>query len=132
MPLDPLKVVSPPQLTVFLDTKAGAIREVREIACGLEAYFEDRWNILDVLGLAWLAGGFLVRWIDSTSPWGRTLYSLGAPVVFSRLLFFAQILPFQGPMIQVSADMFLYCSSEHSQYPMIIFTVSYYRCGNAE
>lgn len=65
---------------------AGAIREIREIVRNLEAYFEDRWNILDVLGLTCLAGRFLVRSIDSASPWGRALYTLGAPVVFSRLL----------------------------------------------
>lgn len=68
----------------------------------LEAYLEDRWNILDVLGLAVLLAGFVIRSTDSTSPWGQALYALSAPLVFSRVLFFAQILHFQGPMIQVN------------------------------
>lgn len=67
----------------------------------LEEYFEDRWNILDVLSLAALLGGFIARSVNSASPWGQALYALSAPLVFSRFLFFAQILQFQGPMIQV-------------------------------
>ena len=85
--------------------KAGALREVGEMVGDIEAYFQDRWNILDVLGLAVLLGGFIVRSTESESPWGRALYALSAPLVFSRILFFAQILPFQGPMIQVSTTM---------------------------
>lgn len=60
----------------------------------------NRWNALDVLGLLFLLGGFVVRCVDLESTWGRSLYALSAPFMFSRILFFAQILPFQGPMIQ--------------------------------
>lgn len=67
-----------------------------------EVYMRDRWNIIDVLGLLIIGGGIAVRIVDNTSPWGRALYALSAPLVYSRLLFFAQILPFQGPMVQVS------------------------------
>lgn len=81
--------------------KAGIIREVREMIGDHETYFEDDWNILDVLGLVVLLAGFVVRSNDYTSPWGQALYALSAPLLFSRFLFFLQILQFQGPMIQV-------------------------------
>ena len=68
-------------------------------------YREDAWNVLDVLGLLVSLGGFCVRcFVDHTSPWGRSLYALSAPLLVSRILFFAQVLPFQGPMIQASLD----------------------------
>ena len=65
-------------------------------------YLQDRWNVLDVLSLVILAGGFSVRLIDSGSLWGRGLYALGAPLVFLRVLFYAQYLPFLGSMVEVS------------------------------
>lgn len=64
-------------------------------------YVKDRWNILDILALTLLAAGFLVRATDGDNPWGRALYALSAPLLFSRLVFFAQLLHFQGPMVQV-------------------------------
>lgn len=66
------------------------------------AYLQDRWNVLDVLALGILAAGFSFRLVDSGSPWGRALYALSAPLVFSRALFYAQYLPFQGSMVEVS------------------------------
>lgn len=75
--------------------------EVRDISRDLHGYLRDRWNALDVLGLTILGCGIVVRAIDMENPWGRALYAMSAPLVFSRVLFFAQILPFQGPMIQV-------------------------------
>lgn len=73
-----------------------------EIRRGFEEYMEDGWNCLGVLGYVVSLGGFIVRWADRTSPWGRGLYALSAPLLFSRTLFFAQVLPYQGPMVQVS------------------------------
>ena len=70
----------------------------------LNIYLQDPWNVFDVLALVMLAGGFFVRLADDGSPWGRALYALSAPLVFSRVLFFVQILQFQGPMIQVGVD----------------------------
>lgn len=67
-----------------------------------DAYLQDHWNILDVLGLAVLLAAFVFRITDNAGSLGPALYALSAPLVFSRVLFFAQILPFQGPMIQVS------------------------------
>lgn len=63
-------------------------------------YTADHWNPIDFLGLSLVAGGLVVRIADQTSSWGRALYALSAPLLFSRILFFAQILRFQGPMIQ--------------------------------
>ena len=68
-------------------------------------YLEDRWNVLDVLSIMILAGGFVVRCTDSGSPWGRALYALVAPLIFLRVLFFAQYLLFLGPMVEVSVHL---------------------------
>lgn len=65
-------------------------------------YFRDQWNALDALGLLCLLIGLVIRWVDSASSWGPAFYALGSPLLVSRVLFFAQVLPFQGPMIQVS------------------------------
>ena len=76
---------------------------------GLDEYMKDTWNLLDGLGLAVSLGGFVVRCVDPASPWGRSLYALSAPLLVSRVLFFAQILPFQGPMVQASAFRPAFC-----------------------
>ena len=84
--------------------KAGVFTEVAEIKRNLSIYLQDPWNFFDALALVMLAGGFFVRLTDGGSPWGRALYALSAPLVFSRILFFVQILQFQGPMIQVGVN----------------------------
>lgn len=71
---------------------------------GIRTYFKDQWNVLDALGILCLFVGMVIRWDDWTNPWGPAFYALSAPLVVSRVLFFAQILQFQGPMIQVSAQ----------------------------
>ena len=78
--------------------------EAAEIKRNLNIYLQDPWNFFDALALVMLAGGFFVRLADGGSSWGRALYALSAPLVFSRILFFMQILQFQGPMIQVGVD----------------------------
>lgn len=83
-------------------SKAGIYRETEELRRNFRAYLQDRWNYLDALGFLMLFGGMVSRISDSDNAWGRSLYALSAPMVFSRILFFAQILKFQGPMIQVS------------------------------
>ena len=70
----------------------------------LNFYRQDPWNFFDALALVMLAGGFFWRLANSGSPWGRALYALSAPLVFPRILFFVQILQFQGPMIQVGVN----------------------------
>lgn len=60
----------------------------------------DRWNFFYLLALATLAADFVVRCTDSASACGRSLHAVSAPLVFTHILFFAQILRFQGPMIQ--------------------------------
>lgn len=44
---------------------------------------------------------FVVRAVDSDSPWGRGIYALSSPLIYWRLLYFAQVLPSQGTTIQV-------------------------------
>eukprot|EP00752_Nemacystus_decipiens_P018673 g16741.t1 len=80
---------------------AGVYREGREMKRGIHGYFKDQWNVLDALGILCLFVGLVIRWDDGTSRWGPAFYALSAPLVVSRVLFFAQILHFQGPMIQV-------------------------------
>eukprot|EP00752_Nemacystus_decipiens_P018686 g16750.t1 len=80
---------------------AGALREGREMWRDIRGYFRDQWNVLDDLGLLCLFVGMIFRWYDCTSRWGPSFYALSAPLLVSRVLFFAQILYFQGPMIQV-------------------------------
>ena len=75
--------------------------ELQEMRRDIHMYLQNQWNYLDILGFVMLLGGFCVRILDSESPWGRSLYALSAPPIFSRVLFFAQMLKFQGPMIQV-------------------------------
>lgn len=76
---------------------------MREMTRDFSLYVADHWNPIDFLGLGLAAGGFLVRVSEGTSSWGWALYALSSPLVFSRVLFFAQVLRFQGPMIQASA-----------------------------
>eukprot|EP00752_Nemacystus_decipiens_P008850 g7897.t2 len=85
--------------TIFI--AGGILREWREMKRNIRRYFRDQWNVLDALGILCLLIGMVIRWDDWTSPWGPAFYALSAPLVVSRVLFFAQILPFQGPMIQV-------------------------------
>lgn len=65
-------------------------------------YFRSTWNFVDVLSILISGSGFVTRLVASKSPWGRSLYALSAPFMFSRILSFASVLPFQGPLIQVS------------------------------
>lgn len=83
-------------------SQAGIYRELGELGRNFRTYLQDSWNYLDTLGFAMLFGGVIIRLADRDSPWGRSLYALSAPLIFSRVLFFAQILKFQGSMIQVS------------------------------
>ena len=85
--------------------KGAALREMGEATRGWVVYLQDRWNVLDVLSLVMLAGGFFFRLVDSGSPWGRALYALSAPLVFLRVLFYAQYLPFLGSMVEVSVHL---------------------------
>lgn len=83
-------------------TQTGTYREACEVWRDIPRYFRDQWNVLDALGLLFLLVGLVIRWVDSANSWGPAFYALSAPLLVSRVLFFAQILPFQGPMIQAS------------------------------
>eukprot|EP00752_Nemacystus_decipiens_P018490 g16578.t1 len=79
----------------------GMYREGREMMRDIRMYFKDQWNVLDTLGILGVLVGLIIRWEDSSSPWGPAFYALSTPLIVSRVLFFAQLLQFQGPMIQV-------------------------------
>ena len=82
--------------------KGAIVREFREMIRNIGVYLHDRWNVLDGLSVGILCAGFFYRLVDSSSSWGRALYALSTPFVFSRLLFYAQFLPFQGSIVEVS------------------------------
>ncbi|CAM9163107.1 unnamed protein product [Ectocarpus fasciculatus] len=98
---------------------AGVITEGQEMMRDFGLYAADHWNILDLLGLGLVTGGLIVRCADGDSPWGRALYALSAPLVFSRLLFFAQMMRFHGPMIQVVFSM----TAELVKFGVVIIVV---------
>lgn len=96
-------------VTFHFGTQGGFVTEVNEMKRDLHSYCRDQWNVLDFFTLLFLTAGWSFRWVDSEGPWGRAFYALGAPFLFSRVLFFAQYLPFQGPIIQVSLGIVLSC-----------------------
>ncbi|CAM9468357.1 unnamed protein product, partial [Hapterophycus canaliculatus] len=89
---------------IFTVYVLGAIlTEFREICDNPWEYMRDQWNVLDVVSLILFVIGVVFRafgGVDDTSS--RACYALSAPLAFARILYFAQVLPSQGPMIQVS------------------------------
>lgn len=85
----------------WINGQGGSLREGREMSNGISRYLQDPWNVLDVLSLIFLLIGAIIRLVDWTNPFGPGFYALSAPLLVSRALFFAQLFPFQGPMIQV-------------------------------
>lgn len=67
----------------------------------LDEYLLDRWNVFDLSALSLCLAAFVIRAVDYDNVWGRSLFALAAPLLYWRLLFYAQLLPFQGAMIQV-------------------------------
>lgn len=83
-------------------SQAGGLKEFGEAhRRGAGDYLIDPWNVCDLLGLVLAGSGFIARVIAGDSPWGQSFYALSAPLLFFRILFFAQVLPSQGPMIEV-------------------------------
>lgn len=101
LPAPPFAALVVKLVSCELFRKGSAITEGYEMKRDLEAYRRNFWNVLDVLGVMILLFGFLVRVADYESQGGRSLYALSAPLLFSHVLFFAQVFRFQGPMIQV-------------------------------
>lgn len=85
--------------------QAAIAGEITEMFLGIQEYFQDKWNILDMLSLLLLSAGLYTRWwgsSDSQTSTAKVFFALSAPLVFSRFLFFAQILRRQGLVIEVS------------------------------
>lgn len=85
---------SPPKAAIASETALIHGRDSRE-------YFLDRWKIPQVLALQMSLAGFVVRALYPGSTWGRGLYAVASPLMYWRLLYYAQILPSQGTTIQV-------------------------------
>lgn len=71
-----------------------------------EEYMHDRWKDFDLSALSLCLAAFVVRLFDYDSAWGRSLYALATPLLYWRLLYYVQLLPFQGAMIQVNCHVF--------------------------
>ncbi|CAB1104558.1 unnamed protein product [Ectocarpus sp. CCAP 1310/34] len=82
----------------------GVFQEGREMARNFGRYCEDQWNALDLLSLLFLTVGLVGRVVDWKSQLGPAFYALAAPLLVSRALFFVQIHPLQGPIIQASGE----------------------------
>eukprot|EP00904_Undaria_pinnatifida_P012808 jgi/Undpi1/8658/HiC_scaffold_25.g11123.m1 len=91
----------------FASYVCGAIvRELGDIVQDPFKYILDKWNVLDVTSLCLMFMGLCYRAFGGAdSNASLYLYALSTPLAFSRLLFYAQILPSQGPMIQVIVSM---------------------------
>lgn len=88
-------------VAVAIYDQAAVFKEVDEVRMDYKIYRRDPWNVLDVAALLLWGGGFVTRLVKNDEIWGQYLYALSAPALFARLLFYGQILPNQGPMIQV-------------------------------
>lgn len=70
-------------------------------------YFYDRWNFLDVTTVLFVSISFTFRMMEPNSGDGMHLFvaqfflAASAPLLFSRVLFLAQIGRALGPMTQV-------------------------------
>ena len=83
--------------------KGAIVRELGDIVQDPFKYILDKWNVLDVTFLCLMFMGLCYRAFGGAdSNASLYLYALSTPLAFSRLLFYAQILPSQGPMIQVN------------------------------
>ena len=84
-------------------SKGAIVRELGEIVQDPFKYVQDKWNVLDVASLCLMFMGLCYRAFgDADSNASISLYALSTPLAFSRVLFYAQLLPSQGPMIQVN------------------------------
>lgn len=83
-------------------------------------YLQDKWNWLECISLSLLAGGLFIRIDDSDVYQGRALFALSAPLVFSRVLFYGQVLQRQGVVIQVR-------TGKKSAAPLLLLQLHYLR-----
>lgn len=103
------RVLVPPRggRLVLTYVQAAIMTEISAFGRSSREYYRDKWNWLDIPALFLLATGFVVRLADALGPddhtdnVGEALYLLSAPLLFARVLFFAQIHPAQGAMIEV-------------------------------
>ncbi|CAM9739915.1 unnamed protein product [Ectocarpus sp. 4 AP-2014] len=98
---------------------AAIMLEVAEMWKNLAGYLLDRWKAPHFLALVVALAAFLARAIDSDSSWGRGLYAVGSPLMYWRLLYYAQVIPSQGSTIQVLYGM----ASELGQFFVVMGVV---------
>ena len=83
--------------------QAEIVSEAGQMYSSFHEYVKDEWNWLESFSLLLLAGALFYRIGDSDGQTGRALFSLSAPLVFARVLFFGQVLRRQGLVVQVNA-----------------------------
>ncbi|CAN0538203.1 unnamed protein product [Ectocarpus sp. 12 AP-2014] len=98
---------------------AAIMLEATEMWKDLAGYLLDRWKAPHFLALVVALAAFLARAIDSDSSWGRGLYAVGSPLMYWRLLYYAQVIPSQGSTIQVLYGM----ASELGQFFVVMGVV---------
>ena len=104
--VEPAKRLTTSYIPRTVPFQAAVITEASAVGRSNREYFRDTWNFLDVPALFLLAAGFLIRLAnasdsDDSEQVGEALYLLAAPLLFSRILFYFQIHPSQGALIQV-------------------------------
>ncbi|CBJ49208.1 Transient Receptor Potential Channel [Ectocarpus siliculosus] len=98
---------------------AAIMLEATEMWKDLAGYLLDRWKAPHFLALVVALAAFLARAIDPDSSWGRGLYAVGSPLMYWRLLYYAQVIPSQGSTIQVLYGM----ASELGQFFVVMGVV---------
>ena len=77
------------------------MNELDEMYANFHEWVKNEWNWLQSVSLVLLAAALLRR-IGYGDGWmGRALFALSAPLVFSRVLFYGQVLRRQGLVVQV-------------------------------
>lgn len=76
--------------------------ELGEMYVNFHEWVKDEWNWLQSISLVLLASALYYRIADRNGSSGRALFALSAPLVFSRVLFYGQVLRRQGLVVQVN------------------------------
>ncbi|CAN0367729.1 unnamed protein product [Ectocarpus fasciculatus] len=108
-----------PEMAFAIYVMASIMPEATEMWRNLARYLLDRWKAPYFLALLLALAAFLARAVDSDSSWGRGLYAVSSPLMYWRLLYYAQVIPSQGSTIQVLYGM----ASELGQFFVVMGVV---------
>ncbi|CAM9221663.1 unnamed protein product, partial [Laminaria digitata] len=126
--------VSKSEIALMFHVVAEIVSEVGQMSASFHEYVQDEWNWLESISLLLLAGALFYRIGNSDGETGRALFALSAPLVFSRVLFFGQVLRRQGLVVQAITIMI----GEILQFALVIgvimmgFTVAFFAIFSGE